>query len=44
VLIAVDVLLYLATASRSGSWQNASPMVLIPCGSNFGPETISGKW
>jgi len=44
VLIAVNVLVYLAMAIHDGNWTVVQPMTLIHWGSNFGPTTLSGDW
>lgn len=44
VLIALNVLVYLAAASQGAGWLVAKPAVLIHWGTNFGPLTLAGEW
>ncbi|MGH9350710.1 MAG: rhomboid family intramembrane serine protease, partial [Terriglobia bacterium] len=44
VLIALNVLVYLAAASQGAGWLVAKPVVLIHWGTNFGPLTLAGEW
>lgn len=44
VLIALNVLVYVAAASQGAGWVDAKPAVLIHWGTNFGPLTLAGEW
>jgi membrane associated rhomboid family serine protease len=44
VLIALNVLVYLAAASHGAGWVVAKPQILIHWGTNFGPNTLGGQW
>jgi len=44
VLIALNVLVYVAAASQGAGWVDAKPAVLIHWGTNFGPLTLGGEW
>jgi rhomboid protease GluP len=44
ILVAVNVLVYVAAASNGAGWLTAQPVVLIHWGTNYGPATLSGEW
>lgn len=44
ILVAVNVLVYVAAASNGAGWVTAQPLVLIHWGTNYGPATLSGEW
>jgi rhomboid protease GluP len=44
VLVAVNILAYIATASHGAGWLTPDAGVLIHWGTNYGPATLAGDW
>lgn len=44
ILVAINVLVYIAAASNGAGWVTAQPVVLIHWGTNYAPATLGGEW
>ena len=44
VLVGVNVAIYLVMSMAAGSFSDPGPQLLVRCGANYGPLTLSGEW